>query len=604
MARSDTHYEAVIVGGGPSGIAAACQLQRQLGLTKLKIFERGSQFGGTWYHNRYAGAACDVPPRLYSLSFYQKKTWKDFMAKQPEMESYLQEVASAFGLNRFAEFNSEVYSAEWIEEKTHWKVKYRLLDGSHHGVVTTRVLINGSGALSVPRDCDVPGWQKFKGPLFHSAKWDTSVDFDGKDVVVLGNGCSGTQVVPSVARRVKSLTQLVRAKHWYAPTPQNPFAGSAFHWMQCNVPGWTSVERFIFTLFLDVHFIQAWNKEGKGARDRFAANSELYVRTVAPEKYHDLLLPTQKELQVACKRRVFDDAYIPCLNLPNVELSTDQAVEITEDSVILQSGRKLKADVIILASGFKTGETNIQMRVTGRNGKELNEVWTKNGAPQAYRTVLCHDMPNFALLWGPGSVTGHYSAIFTIESSVRFVCSLLKPIFLAGPSNVPALERSAGRTVDVKADAQQKEDIMIQTQMRDLIYTSGCKGWYTNAQGKVSTLYPGFQLTFAWRSDHPIAADLDYTGLPPKTRPSSFWTYWQQLASWLRLGDVPEYRPERLRRRAWILKYLFDPLGQALGTLSIWWLLAMAWLADKLLFYTRGAKEFEKVKQRYLEAKQ
>ncbi|TKY84490.1 hypothetical protein EX895_006391 [Sporisorium graminicola] len=599
----DTQYEAVIVGGGPSGIAAACQLQMKLGLTKIKIFERGSKYGGTWYHNRYAGAGCDIPPRLYSFSFHQKKQWQDFMAKQPEMESYLQDAAHAFGLERFAEFNSDVYSAEWIEQQTHWKVKYRSLDGNKHGVVTARVLINASGALSVPRDCDVPGWQTFKGPLFHSAKWDTQVDFNGKDVVVLGNGCSGTQVVPSIAKRVKSLTQVVRAKHWYAPTPQNPFAGSGFDWLQRNVPGWITFERLIFTLFLDAHFIQAWNKEGKGARDRFAANSHLYVSTVAPERYHHLLLPTQDELKVACKRRVFDDAYIPSLNLANVDLTSDQAVEITEDTVVLQSGRRVKADIIVLASGFKTGETNVQMRVVGRHGKELNEVWAKHGAPQAYRTVLCHDFPNFALLWGPGSVTGHYSAIFTIESSVRFMCTLFKPLFLAGDSTVPLLQRSAGRTVDVKADAQHKEDVMVQTQMRDLIYTSGCKGWYTNSNGRVSTLYPGFQLTFAWRSDHPIAADLVYTGLAPNTRASSYWSYWQQLASWLKLGDVPEYRAERLRRRSWIARLLLDPLTKVLRRVSIWWLMIMVWVADKSLFYTRGAKDFDMVKQQYLEAK-
>ncbi|CBQ73815.1 related to putative monooxygenase [Sporisorium reilianum SRZ2] len=602
MTRSETQYEAVIVGGGPSGIAAACQLQRQLHLTKLKIFERGAQFGGAWYHNRYAGAGCDIPPRLYSFSFYQKKSWNDFMAKQPEMEAYLQDAARAHALERFAEFNTDVYAAEWVEECTHWRVKYRSVDGERHGVVTARVLVNGSGALSVPRDCDVPGWERFEGALFHSARWDAGVDLTGKDVVVLGNGCSGTQVVPNIAKRVRSLTQVCRAKHWYAPTPENPFAGSTFGWLQRHVPGWIQFERLIFTLFLDVHFIQAWNKEGKGARDRFAANSALYVRTVAPERYHHMLMPTQHELKVACKRRVFDDAYIPALNLPNVDLTTDQAVEITEHAVVLQSGRRLKADVIILASGFKTGETNVQMRVTGRNGRELNAVWAKNGAPQAYRTVLCHDFPNLALLWGPGSVTGHYSAIFTIESSVRFMCSLFKPLFLAGPSSVPALERSAGRTVDVKADAQHKEDVMVQTQMRDLIYTSGCKGWYTNAQGRVSTLYPGFQLTFAWRSDHPIAADLEYTGFG-KTRPSRYWSYWQQLASWLRLGDVPEYRAEKLRSRAWLFKYLLDPVGNALGRVGIWWLMILVWVADKGLFYTRGAKDFEKVKERYLEAK-
>ncbi|KAJ9479928.1 L-ornithine N(5)-monooxygenase [Pseudozyma hubeiensis] len=600
MTRTDTEFEAVVIGAGPSGIAAACELKRRIGLTNIKIFERGAKFGGTWFHNRYPGAACDVPPRLYSFSFYQKKNWKDFMARQPEMESYLQEAAQAFGLDKNATFNADVYSAEWIEEKTHWRIKYRSVDGDEHGVVTARVVVNGSGALSVPRDCDVDGWQSFKGPLFHSAKWDTSVDLTGKDVVVLGNGCSATQIVPSIAKRVKSVTQVVRAKHWYAPTPENPFGNPIFRWLERHIPGFVGLERTIFTLFLDIHFIQAWNKEGKGARDRFAKNSTLYVSTVAPERYHHLLMPTQEELKVACKRRVFDDAYIPCLNRDNVELTKDQAVKITENEVILQSGRRLKADVIILASGFKTGDTAVQMRVTGRNGKELNEVWKKGGAPQAYRSTICHNFPNLALMWGPNTATGHFSAIFSIESSVRFMCTIFKPIFLAGPKHLSLLERSAGHAVDVKPEAQDKEDAMIRHQMDGLIYTSGCKGWYTNSNGRVSTLYPGFQLTFARRSDYPVATDLTYTGLPPFTRPSAYWTYLQQIASFLRIGDVPEYRPAYLRKRLWIVRYLLDPLFMGVYNVSIQLLLVLVWIADKGLFYTRGAKDFEKVKQQYL----
>ncbi|EST08874.1 Pyridine nucleotide-disulfide oxidoreductase, class-II [Kalmanozyma brasiliensis GHG001] len=600
MAGTDTEYEAVIIGAGPSGIAAACQLQRLLGLTKLKIFDRVADFGGTWENNRYAGAACDIPPRLYSFSFYQKKNWKDFMAKQPEMKSYLNETAVEYGLYRFAEFRKDVYSAEWVEEQSHWRVKYRSVDSDEHGVVTARVLLNGSGALSVPRDCDVEGHENFKGALFHSAKWDTSVDLRNKDVVVLGNGCSATQIVPSIAKRVKSVTQVCRSKHWYAPTPEDPFKGSTLKWMQRNVPGWTALERSIFTGLLDVSFIQAWNKEGQGARDRFAKNSKLYIQTVAPERYHHLLIPDEKELKVACKRRVFDNAYVPCLNRDNVELVTDPAVKITENAVVLKSGRKLPADVIILASGFKTGDTAVQMKVRGRGGKDLSQIWAKGGAEQAYRSALVHDFPNFALIWGPNATTGHFSAIFAIESAVRLACTLFKPIFLPGPRSVSPLERSAGRTVDVTADAQNKEDAMIRHQMDDLIYTSGCKGWYTNANGRVSTLYPGFQLTFAWRSDNPIAADLEYKGLPDGVRPSSTWSYWQQLSSTLRLGDVPEYRQDKLRQRSVASKVVVQPLAALVYFLWVRFLIGFARFGDSVLLYTRGAKEFEQVKQDYL----
>ncbi len=260
---------------------------------------------------------------------------------------------------------------------------------------------------------------------------------------MLGNGCSATQIVPSIAKKVKSLVQIGRAKHWYAPTPEDPFKGERMKWMQRNIPGWVSLERSLMTVLLDIHFMQAWNKEGKGARDRFAANSELYVKTVAPERYHKQLLPTQDELKVACKRRVFDNAYLPCLNMDNVELTSDPAIRITEDSVVLKSGRKLKADVIILASGFKTGDTAVQMKVRGRNGKDLSEIWSKNKAEQAYRSAFVHDFPNFALLWGPNSARATIRPSLDRELGEASVL-VVQAAFPAGTQVVVALGEIGG----------------------------------------------------------------------------------------------------------------------------------------------------------------
>lgn len=517
-------YDAVIVGAGPSGIGAAARLALDLNVTNVLLVERGADVGGTWYWNTYDGAGCDVPPRLYSFSFAQKQHWSRFMAGQVEMHTYLRDVAHQYGLPSKTKFSTEVYGVQWVEDGAKWNVKYRSVDGKTHGTTTARIVVNCSGALSVPRDCDVDGWQEFAGPLFHSARWDSSVDLTGKNVVVLGNGCSATQIVPSIARRVKSVTQIVRAKHWYAPTPEDPARFPLVRWLEQNVPGFTRFERALFAVLIDVHFIQAWNKEGRAARQRFADTSLKYIKTVAPERYHPLLIPTQDELQVACKRRIFDDAYLPSLNRDNVELTNDPAVRIGKDTVTLRSGRVLPADVIVLASGFKTADTNVQMSVVGRNGKELNQLWAKQGAPQAYRSTMVHDFPNLFLIWGPNAVTGHYSAIFTIEASTRLMTTVLRPIF-----NEVGSKDSAGKAVEVTADAQEKEGAMIEHQMRGLIYSSGCKGWYTNDAGRVSTLYPGFQLTFAWRSDHPIVSDLHYTGL--RTSASSSWGYGKRLAS-------------------------------------------------------------------------
>lgn len=94
-------------------------------------------------------------------------------------------MARRFNLESRARLNTEVLSAQWITARTHWRVVTRNAEGEER-VYTARVLVSGVGALSIPRDCDVPGWESFKGPLFHSAHWPKNTDLTGKKIVILG----------------------------------------------------------------------------------------------------------------------------------------------------------------------------------------------------------------------------------------------------------------------------------------------------------------------------------------------------------------------------------------------------------------------------------
>jgi lysine/ornithine N-monooxygenase len=152
-----------------------------------------------------------------------------------------------------------VLSATWIPARTHWFVKSRDEAGVEREH-TARILVCGTGALSIPREPDTPGWQSFKGPLFHSAEWRSDVDCTGKDVVVIGNGCSATQIIPVLAPHTKSLTQIVRlapgdgfacadalmqvrTRHWIVPQLKSPFDNAAWRWMERNIPGVVAFER-------------------------------------------------------------------------------------------------------------------------------------------------------------------------------------------------------------------------------------------------------------------------------------------------------------------------------------------------------------------------
>ncbi|KAI3479322.1 hypothetical protein L1887_58606 [Cichorium endivia] len=292
---------------------------------------------------------------------------------------------------------------------SHWKVTYRSIASGHVRTATARVLVNGSGALSVPRECDVDGHEQFKGPLFHSAKWDTSVDTRGKNVVVLGNGCSATQIVPSIAKQAKSVTQIVRAKHWRGiakavrpgqrfcrqldtlrqhrragaiPPSAHPHAGRAQGRLQA-----TRVRRRLYSVS---QHGQCRSHQRPGA-SHYAGRGGAQVRTQAAG---------------GCDRA-------------RVRLPGGRHGGADEGDRKRRQGAQR-----CLAQG--RGPAGVQVNPRARFPQLLSDL----GVPTVSRGTFRH--------W------------YAIEASVRLMTTLLRPVF-AGPRSMSPLQRSAGRTVDVKA---------------------------------------------------------------------------------------------------------------------------------------------------------
>ena len=480
-----------------------------------------------------------VQARLYSLSFAQEANWNAFFPKQSTIQDYILRVAQRFHLNERAHFEHAVQSASFDDDNDHWVVHVKDLATGRVHRHTARVLFSCVGALSVPRECDIKGAEHFKGPLFHSAQWNQTVSTEGKRVVLIGNGCTAAQIVPTIAPEVKQLTQIIRTKHWIVPQLENPFEGAFFQFLERNLPGFRAFERLAVITLCESHFLQTFRKDGKGARDRYAAVSREYVKRCAPKEYHDMIIPKPGELEVSCKRRIFDEGYIVSLGRPNVELTNDQAAEIVNDGVILQSGRKVEADVIVLANGFQTDKYACQMEIRNGKGQRLEDYWRKEkGAPQAYRTEFCSAFPNFSIVWGPNAVTGHFSAIFAIERAVEMAMRVLRPVFLTGDMSLSPVQRSHGKSVRVKEEAEDLEQEWIQATMKGLIFSTGCGSWYTDETGRVTAVNPSFQTTVAFRSKFPYYYDFDYRGVSQSAAWKS-WTLSSRIGTLLRLGVTP-----------------------------------------------------------------
>ena len=196
----------VIVGAGFSGICAAVQL-RLRGIPFV-VFEGASSIGGTWWHNKYPGCACDIPGLVYSYSFYKYKG-PHFVPVQSETLSYLKEVCQHFGVIKFIKLNTKVLECLFDDKKKRWLVKTS--DGEE---VACTHLVSAIGGLTVPRYPRIQGLDDFEGDLLHTACWPSAFDLRGKKVGVIGTGASATQLITNITTQVKELIVFQRSAAW------------------------------------------------------------------------------------------------------------------------------------------------------------------------------------------------------------------------------------------------------------------------------------------------------------------------------------------------------------------------------------------------------
>jgi cation diffusion facilitator CzcD-associated flavoprotein CzcO len=201
----------LIVGAGFGGIAAAIELRRH-GFDSITILEAGPELGGTWFYNRYPGAACDVPSHLYSFSYAQRADWSRLCSPQEEILGYLREVARKHGVDGLVHCSRRVTECVYDETRATWRASTE--NGETY---EAEALVLATGQLSQPAIPRLAGRETFTGHSFHSARWDHGYDLRGKRVAVIGTGASAVQFVPEIACQVAELTVYQRTGNWMLP---------------------------------------------------------------------------------------------------------------------------------------------------------------------------------------------------------------------------------------------------------------------------------------------------------------------------------------------------------------------------------------------------
>ena len=464
--KSDVHiYDTIVVGAGISGIAAAYKMN-QAGYHDYVVFEKADRVGGTWRDNNYPGCGCDVPSALYSFSFSPSHKWSHLFAKQPEILSYLEDVAAKFDLNKKIEFNNELVSAKWDQSQGIWNLE------TSKGLYKAKTVMFTTGPITEPSMPKVKGIETFKGEMFHSARWNHDYDLKGKRIAVIGTGASAIQFIPQVQPLASELFVFQRTAPWVLPKAD----------MDLNDTAKNIIKRFPViqktwrnSIAQILNGINFGLRNPKTLKPVNALSRQLLKLQIKDEQLRKDVTPN---FDIGCKRLLFANNYYPALQQDNVKLIPHGLVEIDGNTVISANGERHEVDVIIWGTGFEVSHPPIGKRVYDVEGKLLADRW-KDSSPEAYWGTSIEGLPNAFLVLGP-NILVYDSFIGIAEAQIGYIVD-----------GLVKMKSQKIKQLVIKKEVIAKHNHLVQKHLKTTVFNAGgCKSYYLDANGRNFAAWP------------------------------------------------------------------------------------------------------------------
>ena len=417
----------------------------------MRIIEKGGDFGGTWYWNRYPGAQCDIEaycylPLLEELDYVPKEKY----AYAREILDHSEAIGRHFDLYDSALFQTEVTELLWDQSVQRWIVSTNRGDK-----IKARFVSMANGPLHRPKLPGIEGVRDFKGHSFHTSRWDYEYTGGGpagdldklgeKRVAIIGTGATAIQCVPFLGTAAKHLYVFQRTPSTVdvrGNSPTDPEwaktleAGWQRHRMEnfnaliSGIPqekdlvddGWTDLIGKMIHQFRKTQGNSNMTLEQMIEMANFEKMEEIRARVddfVEDEAVAEKLKPYYK---MFCKRPTFNDQYLPTFNRDNVTLvDTDgQGVERITETGLVVDGVEYEVDCIIYSTGFEVGTSYTRRAgydVIGRDGKKLSDHW-RNGT-RTLHGMGSHGFPNvFVMNTSQGAFTANFPHLLD-ESAVH-----------------------------------------------------------------------------------------------------------------------------------------------------------------------------------------
>ena len=404
----DRAVDALIIGGGFGGLLAGARL-RQAGVKDICVVEKGGDFGGTWYWNRYPGAQCDVEsyiylPLLEELGYMPKEKY----SYAPEILEHSRAIGRHFDLYQGALFQTGITELRWDDDERRW-----LVSTDRGDVIRARFVSLASGPLNRPKLPGIPGIRDFKGHTFHTSRWDYGYtggtaegDLDkltDKRIAVIGTGATAVQCVPHLSASAKHLYVCQRTPSSIdvrdnRPTDQEWAADLKPGWQRERMDnfnalvsgqpqeidlvddGWTSLIGKMLRLYLESQEGEALSLPDIMDLANLEKMNELRARIETLVEDPETSESLKPWYRMFCKRPCFHDQYLQTFNRDNVTLvdTKGQGVQRITESGVVVAGVEYSVDCIVYATGFEVG-TSFQrvsgFEIYGRDGLSLSDKW-------------------------------------------------------------------------------------------------------------------------------------------------------------------------------------------------------------------------------------
>lgn len=440
IVRSDMeHVDVLIIGAGLSGIGAACQLRRNCPDQSFMILEARAASGGTWDLFRYPGIRSDSDMYTYAYGF---KPWTDrsSIADGHKILNYIREAAAEYAVEPHIRYHHKVISAEWSSAKKHWIVTAERADTRDKVAVSCKFLFSCSGYYDYDEGHTpaFDGIDDFEGEVFHAQHWPEELDYRGKRVVVIGSGATAVTLVPSMSEETASLVMLQRSPTYIANVPgAQPLAEKLRKFLPDSwafrLTRWKQVFFQIYLYQLSRRRPEELKKVLLG-RVREELGSDYDIATHFTPRYN----PWDQRLCAVPDGDMFE-----AIREGRAEVVTDHIDHFVPEGILLESGKRLEADIVVLATG-------LNLKFAGGVSYSLDGEEVDFTERYIFRGMMFSGVPNMAF------TVGYTNSSWTLKADLtaNYVCRLLKEMQRSGSATVtPVLKGEIGEVPLLDFDA-------------------------------------------------------------------------------------------------------------------------------------------------------